>query len=268
MTNDLRSAGDLEAAIRPVARRYLRTNNLFIRQINRFGDRFGTIYNRLPLNAHLAIENFISGCLVQIYQAARYTRSGNHGNRLDGAGNTALVAASGALGGAGGLVTTITELPVAIGVIFRGMQRVAAGYGRDPNNVATRQICLSIFSTGSLIVDEDVDASQFIGIRLILQDQLLRSFITRMTPNLLMKFSPKLVSPPVIGAATGSMINVVYIRYYENLAHVYFQLADIAAEFGADAAIGEFLKQISGGDHAGSRPNRTRVPMVWNRKQR
>jgi len=264
----LRPAGDLHTAMAPVARRYRRANNMFMRQINEFGHRFGAVYKRMPDATHRILEQVLADCLIHIYRAASATRPPGPVAGLDGVANTALIATAGAIGGSGGILTTLSELPLTIGIIFRGMQRVARRYGRDPDAATTKQICLSIFFSGDVITDSDDDANRFIGIRLLMQDQLLRSFVTRMAPALLMKFSPKLISPPVIGAATGSAINLIYIRHYETLAHVYFQLADLASEFGAEATINEFLRQTARRQPKTNRSRGFTRPSVWRKSSK
>ncbi len=238
----LRPIGDLPAAMAPVARRFRRANNIFMRQVNMFGQKAGTVAGILPTGVFHVLERLIADNLISIYNAAAKTRAPRFVAPLDHAINTTMIAASGGAGGAGGGMATIAELPVTIGIIFRSMQRIARQYGRDPDDDTTRQICLAIFLTGDVILRETEDSYELIGIRMLLQEKL-QSFITRMVPNLLMKLSPKLASPPVIGAATGSVINIIYVRYHEVLVHVYFQLADLASEFGPEAAIAEFLRQ-------------------------
>ncbi len=261
----LRPAGDLRAAMVPVARRYRRTNNVFMRQINALGHRSSTLSRRMPAATLQILEQGLADGLLAIYHAARTTRAPASKSGLDGVANTALIATTGAIGGSGGLLTTLSELPLTIGIIFRGMQRVASRYGRDPHDAMTRQICLSIFLAGDVFAPDDEGANRFIGIRLLLQDHLLRSFVTRMVPALLMKFSPRLVSPPVIGAATGSAINLIYIRHYEALAHVHFQLADLAIEFGTEATIAEFLRQTTAKLPRPPHRPASSLPRAWQR---
>ena len=242
-SNHLVKYRSLENEVSAVARKYRQTNHYFIRQLNKICRNTRPIIKLIPTRARSALENSLSKALIQAYRAAARSQIRQIHPRLDSATNLALVAATGAAGGIGGLATTVPELPVTIGLFFRSMQRVATLYDRDIKSETTRQICLSMFASGKILESHMVSENDFIGIRLLLQDQLIQTFATDIAPRLLSTLSPRLFAPPVIGAATGSALNMIYIKYYENLAHSYFQLARLAEIFGAERTISEFIKQ-------------------------
>ena len=158
--------------------------------------------------------------------AAHSTRLG----RIGGRGHLALAGLTGAAGGMGGLATAVAELPVTITLILRAIHEVAAENGFDPALPEVRREALAVFSAGGPLQGDDGVDTAFIGARLTLTGPALHSMIATVAPKLAAALGQKLAAQavPVLGALAGAGLNLTFVDYYRELAHVRFGLLRLA----------------------------------------
>lgn len=252
---------DLTAAIIPITKCYCQADNPLIRGVNRLAESVTSnkLADLIPDTVKLSVSDAIEASLWHIYDAAELTQSRDDSAKKQIMGwelpevlrvskqkkfNQIAAAVAGAIGGAGGLATTIVELPVTIGLIFREIQLVSKKYDKDPASDEGKWECLSVFLTGTSLEHDDTVGIGFIDKKVVLHGAAIKKLIDSVAPQLLKVLGPKLVSPPVIGAVTGGGLNLIYMDYYRRLAHVNFQLAGLSPRFDKADVQAEFKRQV------------------------
>ncbi|EPX83177.1 EcsC protein family [Rubellimicrobium thermophilum DSM 16684] len=226
-----------------------------MRAVNLVGGSVEDGLKRLPGPLRARLDHAAQTALLHCYHAAERSREDGWDRRFGQLGPLAarlkgdrahkmLAAASGAVGGLGGLPTAVIELPLAVTIIFRAVQEVAAAHGEDPSSAETRAECLRVFGAGGQGAGDDGVNTSFLGARLSLTGPAINRLVARIAPRFAAVFGQKLASGavPLIGAAAGAGTNWAFIDYYVEMAHVHFGLRRLARRHGEDAVRDEFLR--------------------------
>jgi hypothetical protein len=228
-----------DAAIAALAARYRGANGGVMALVNGLGGQIEHQMQALPDSVRDRIDRAIRMALEGAYGAARL---GAAGPAVGTRAQTALATLSGGLGGLGGLPTAIAELPVAVTLILRAIQRVAEAHGFDPSDPATRREVLRVFGAGSPLAADDGANSAFIGARLTLTGPALHRMIAAVVPRLAAALGQKLATQavPVLGALAGAGLNAAYLSYYREMAEVRFGLLALARRHDPAAVLAAF----------------------------
>ena len=247
---------EARAEIAALARRQRRAGGLLMKAVNLVGGSLEDGLKALPAPVRRQIDKAAQAALLRSYDAAARTRAGE--GRLAGLGawvtgdraHKALAAVSGALGGAGGLATSLAELPLATTIIFRAVQGVAESHGENPASEDTRIECLRVFGAGGAAVkgDEGIDTS-FLGARLSLSGPAINRLVARVAPRFGAVIGQKLAGQavPILGAAAGAGTNWAFIDYYVEMAHVHFGLRRLGRAHGEEEVAELFHKALAEG---------------------
>ena len=134
--------------------------DLAARLTNMVGKPIELIGHVLPASASHAIATATSkGLEVALKVALRTIRRTPHaGSQLL---HKALATASGAAGGAFGLVTLPIELPVSTIIMLRSIADIAQGEGEDLSNPESALSCLQVFALGGRVGSADASESGY-----------------------------------------------------------------------------------------------------------
>ncbi|HQU68439.1 MAG TPA: EcsC family protein [Albidovulum sp.] len=230
-----------------LARRAKSANGPLIRAFNKLGGGMETQLSALPPKVRSVLDGGTEGLLSGAYRAAGAVGSlkvvpetGDWGHRL-------AVATGGALGGFGGLATAAVELPATVALFFGAMQKIGAEYGFDPKSDKARLICLEVFGAGGPFAADDGVNSGFIGSRLAVNSGAVQAVIRRIAPAVAALLGRKLASQavPVIGAAAGAGLNLAFLAYFREMAHVRFALERLADRHDAAAVEAQFRAEAN-----------------------
>ncbi len=238
---------EARAEIAALARRLSRANGPVMRAMNAVGGRLETRIAALPVRVRKVLDSGTAELLEGAYRAAgligshpRVPASGAWGHRV-------AVATGGAIGGFGGIGSALIELPATVTLFFSAMQKVAGEHGFDPRSEATRLTCLEIFGAGGPLADDDGVNTSFFSARLAVNGATVQAVIRQVAPSLAVVLGRKLASQavPVLGAAAGAGINLAFLGYYRDMAHVRFGLLRLADRHGAEAVAEEFRAALA-----------------------
>lgn len=218
------------AQIERLARRQAAAAGPVMKALGRLGLSGERLLGRLPVGWRAQLDRATRAGLGQAFAAAGSSRRilrprGDWFNRLG-------LAATGAAGGAAGLVGALAELPVMISLLLRAMLEIAEEHGFEPEDEEVRLECLRIFAAAGPLPDE---AEPGLGTaRLPIAGSGIQGLIGTVAPRLSMVMGQKLAaqSAPVIGALAGASLNYAFTRYYQELARVHFGLLRLARETG------------------------------------
>ena len=234
----LRSAA-IDDPIRALARAHRRANGPIMSLSNRFGTSIEGQISRLPKAVQEQIEQVVITVLTGAHHLAGYADLGRRGS-------TMAVMASGIVGGSGGLVTALAELPVTVTVILHAIQREARLAGFDPEVAGIRAACLQVFAAASPLSDDDGVNTAFFSARMTVTGPALHKVIANIAPRLAAALGPKIAaqSIPILGAASGAALNAAYLGYYREMARIRFALMRLAEDQGGEAVITAFAKAV------------------------
>ncbi|MGF7148855.1 hypothetical protein FHS96_002483 [Sphingomonas zeicaulis] len=225
-------------AIRGAADRYVEAHGLFMQIVGWAGQAAEGLVSRLPADWRERIDSVGVAALEQAYAAAVATQPGaeDKGLRQRALGWTKgetwhrfATGITGALGGLGGIATTLVDLPVTTTLILRSVQQVAAGYGEDPALPETRAQLIAVFALGGPLPEDDTLETGLFAARLALTGKAVAEMLKAALPRFGVVVSQKTLAQatPLLGAAAGAIVNPVFASYYQAMAHVHFGLRRI-----------------------------------------
>ncbi len=169
---------------------------------------------------------------------------------------------SGGVGGLFGLGGLTVELPLTTGIMFRSIASIADDFGEDIQAPAVRLECLSVFSHGGGCPADDAMESSYltarVGLAQLIQEaaQFVASrtakefseavakgaapalvrFLSRVAAEFNVVVSQKFLaqSLPVIGMATGALINAAFTDHFNSVARYHFGIRKLERQYGAE----------------------------------
>lgn len=235
------AAPDRTAEIRALARRYRRANGPVMSLVNRLGGRVEDRLAALPEGLRGQIGAATERALMAAHGLA------GAGDRMPDLGRRGPVAAAmltGAVGGAGGIATSVAELPVTITVILHAIRRAAREAGYDPDDPAIRAECLRVFSAGGPLAADDGINTSFLSARMTVTGPALAQLVRSVAPRLAAALGQKLAAQavPVMGAVAGAALNAAFLSYYREMAEIRFALLRLAEQHGAEPILAAFAE--------------------------
>jgi len=162
---------------------------------------------------------------------------------------------SGAAGGAFGLPALAVELPVSTTIMLRSIAEIARNQGEDINNPETKLACLEVFALSHHAISENNAETGYYAIRSLLAKsisdaasrltaqelskqsspalvKLLKTIATRFSITVSEKMAAQ--SIPAIGAIGGASINLLFIRYFQEIAEAHFAVRFLEKKYTAE----------------------------------
>ena len=241
------------AAIRDAART-LEGSTLVGRLSSLAGRPLEMIGRNLPAQAQEAVSRATELAMNAALRAALTTVPKTERFRVRGL-DTAAAVASGALGGALGLVTLPFELPVSTVLILRSIAEIARENGEDLSNPETRLACLEVFALGSRTEADDLASGGYFAVRTALAKSVSQAAKLAAAQGLADKSAPALVrfmaqiasrfgvvvsqkvaagAVPVIGALGGAAVNAAFLEHFRAVARAHFTIRRLERVYGAD----------------------------------
>ncbi len=153
-----------------------------------------------------------------------------------------LAAATGAVGGAFGLPGTLAELPVSTTILLRQVAAIAAEEGEDLKAPGAAAECLKVFALGGTSAADDATESGYFAVRLALAEAMKGSIAQAMVPRLVAAVAARFTgavglklaaqAAPIVGAAAGAAINLVFLSHLRGVARAHFTLRRLERQHG------------------------------------
>lgn len=165
----------------------------------------------------------------------------------------ALCMASGAVGGYFGLPGLLVELPFSTSLILRAVADIAQREGEDLSSLESRMACLEVFAIGGYSVEDDAADAGYYGLRLALGVTVSQAsgfiarhglsregapVIVRLVTALSSRFGLALSEKgaaqavPILGAAGGAAINLLFMQHFQKMAHAHFTVRRLERHYG------------------------------------
>ena len=239
----------------------LESPGLAIQVAEIIGKPIGYGISRLPDTVTRRIGETTDAALRAALRAAVSTMNNERGISPSQRTHKMLATLSGAIGGAFGLPALAVELPVSTTIILRSVADIARSQGENIREVETQLACIEVFALGGgPSVDSTGDAGYFAtraalshvvsnAAQYIAQKGIVDEtapVIVRLISKVAMRFSGPVVekfaaqSIPVIGAAGGAALNLVFINHFQDMARGHFTVRRLERKYGKDVVRAEY----------------------------
>lgn len=192
-------------------------------------------------------------------------------------GHKLLAGLSGAVGGSFGIASLALELPVSATLMLRAIAATAHEHGEDLDDPRVRLACLEVFALGGSSRADDNAEIGYYAVRAFLSKTLEESakhlvkkglakegapvlvkFLHAVAQRFSVQVSQKLAvqSLPVLGAASGATVNVIFMDHFQKTAEAHFTLRRLERRYGREriqAAYRQVVGTPAWGDATGRR---------------
>jgi len=180
----------------------------------------------------------------------------------------ALAVASGATGGAFGLMSLPLELPISTVILLRSIADIARAQGEDLSHPDVALACIEVFALGSHAKEDDFLSSSYFATRALLARSISEAaqymatstaasqsapVILRLLNQIAARFGVAVTQKamaqavPLLGAVGGAAINYAFIHHFQSLATGHFTIRRLERKCGAEL-VGERYNSIQGSD--------------------
>jgi hypothetical protein len=176
-----------------------------------------------------------------------------------------MAAASGAAGGALGLVSMPFELPLTTTVMLRSIADIARAEGEDLAAPESALACMEVFALDGRDIGADVSESGYFAVRAVLARSVSEAARYIASRGIIDETAPALVrlmaqigsrfglvvsqkflaqATPAIGAVGGAAINFAFIEHFQSLAKGHFTVRRLERVYG-DAYVRSEYQRIA-----------------------
>ncbi len=167
-----------------------------------------------------------------------------------------VVAGTGAGGGAFGLASLPVELPISTLIMLRSIADVARSQGERIKSPETKLACLEVFALGGRSQADDAAETGYFAVRAALAPAISEAarhiaerglaqegapaivrFIAQVSSRFGVVVSEKVAAQavPIIGAAGGAVVNLVFIDHYQDIARGHFTVRRLERKYTPEA---------------------------------
>ncbi len=170
---------------------------------------------------------------------------------------------SGAAGGAFGLPALLVELPVSTTIMCRSIADIARANGEALDSAAARLACIEVFALGGVARADDAgeagyfairgtlaasvsEAAKYLAMHKVAEDgapalvRLIALVASRFQIQVTEKAAGQAI--PVIGAAAGALINLLFIDHFQDMSRGHFTVRRLERIHGADEVRHEYQR--------------------------
>jgi hypothetical protein len=233
-----------------LAKSLLESSPLAIRLANSLGAPLEKGFALLPRGWNDVVNKATRGALMKALSVAVATlgKSKRRGSRE--LFHKVLAGTSGGIGGAFGLAAMPIELPISTTIILRSIAEIARSEGHDLSRIETKLACLEVFALGgkgeengywitrAAMSQAISDATAFLTQKGIVREgapavaRLVNVIASRFGVVVSEELAAKAV--PVIGAASGGIVNVMFISHFQEMARGHFVIKRLEEVHGPE----------------------------------
>lgn len=208
----------------------------------------------LPFGWKERIHNSVHKALNKALMIATMTLSKNAAPPPSDRFHQFFVGISGALGGALGLVALPFELPISTGLMLRSIADIARNQGHDLRSIQTQLACLEVLALGGRPKNRTEDDNAYWMLRGALAGMLNEAANCFTKQGIIKANAPAVIrlmsaiaarfgimvseqmaakAIPLLGAAGGSTINLIFMRHFQRMARGHFIVKRLEKKYGS-----------------------------------
>jgi len=210
-------------------------------------------FKLLPSGWQGIVNKAAKASLTTALSAAVTTMGSKQPRRASERFHKMLVGASGGVGGLFGLASLPVELPVSTTIMLRSIADIARSEGHDIRSPLTRMSCLEVFALGSKSSVDDAAEGSYWAVRAALAKAVSEAATYLAEKTVIEESAPALLrlvtaiagrfgvvvseqaaakAVPIIGAAGGATINVLFMAHFQDMARGHFIVRRLEAKYG------------------------------------
>lgn len=218
-------------------------------------------FKMLPKGWNAALQKSVRNALEKALDAALKTIGGPP-KRSSEFLHKMLVGASGGLGGALGFATLAIELPISTTIMLRSIADIARSEGHNLADMTVRLNCLEVFALGGHTDKDDAAESSYWAVRAALGKTIEEAAMHLAGKGTAQRSAPAVVrlisgissrfgvvvsqeaaakAVPIVGAAAGAVVNVLFIDHFQNMARGHFIVKRLEDKYGTGAVESAYL---------------------------
>jgi hypothetical protein len=244
------------------AKGLLETTSLAARLANAIGTPVDKLLGALPSGATQIVMRATNKSIAVALDVALSTL-GDSDREPRQWQHKAVVAAIGGAGGAFGLPALALELPVSTMVMLRSIAEIARNEGELLTSVESKLACVQVFALGGTTSADDAADTGYFAVRLALAKSVTEAVeyiakrgvtdrgapaVVKLVSNIASRFGVRVSQKamaqlvPVIGAAGGAFMNVIFMDHYQDVARGHFVVRRLERQFGAEIVKDAYLR--------------------------
>lgn len=257
------------------AKSLLEHPGLTARLANLIGSPIEKGFDLLPRGWSATVQKATGAALLKALQLAVVTMGTRNRRKSSEFLHKVLVGASGGIGGAFGLAALPIELPISTTLMLRSIADIARSEGHDIGALNTKLACLEVFALGGRAASDDATESSYWAVRAALAKAISEAATYLAERGVIEKSAPAILrlitslssrfgvivseqvaakAVPVVGAAGGSVINILFINHFQDMARGHFIVKKLEARWGTETARSLYETTMSYGSTGGRRP--------------
>ncbi len=226
------------------------------RLANQVGGPIEQGFKMLPPGWAETVQKTTHTALLKALKLAVLTMDHTRRSRSSNVLHKVLAGTSGVIGGAFGFAALALELPVSTSLMLRSIADIARSEGHNLHAIEVKLACLEVFALGGRRKDDDAADNAYWAVRTALAKAVSDATAFLAEKGLIEEGAPAVVrlvstiaarfgvvvseqvaakAVPMIGAATGSMINVLFMNHFQNMARGHFIVKRLEAKYGTPA---------------------------------
>jgi len=238
-----------------LAKDLLENPGFAIKITNIIGLPIEKLIEKLPANWSHKIGEITKRALFKASEAAIFTIKDKPGKGSYNKLHTLGVAATGGVSGFFGLATLAVELPVSTTIMLRSIAEIARSEGESITSTETKLACLEVFALGGNRKSDEGSETGYYAVRAFLAKSISEAaefiaekglteegapFLVRLIANISQRFGVQITQKaaaqaiPAIGAATGALINTIFIRHFQDMARGHFIVRKLEQAYGKE----------------------------------
>ena len=218
----------------------------------------------LPAQVSLSLNDITRTALEKSLEGAIFTLNSRKSSIPLSKTHKFFAGLSGAVGGAFGLAAITIELPISTTIMLRSIADIARYHGENLSHANTKMACLEVFAlsdsakhgseTGyyairSLLAKALGDAASQLTTPALSKESasLASKAINQIAARFSIPVSEKLAaqSIPIIGSIGGASINLLFISYFQDLAHAHFSLRNLERNYTPEIVKLNYQKYVA-----------------------
>lgn len=234
------------------AKSLLENPRLTIRLANAIGSPLEKGFALLPKGWHNVVNKATHAALMKGLTVAVATLGGRRRAGSRELLHKVMAGTSGAVGGAFGFAALPIELPISTTIMLRSIADIARSEGHDLARIETRLACLEVFALGgketaaenaywvtrAALSQSISEAAAYLAQKGAVREgapaiaKLIAQIASRFGVIVSEEMAAK--AAPVLGAAGGGIINVIFTAHFQDMARAHFIIKRLEAKHGAE----------------------------------
>jgi len=238
-----------------IAKKLLENPGFAARIIHILGRPVELGFQKLPTSLSHQISQISEKAIKSALDVALKTMSTNPQKISSEKFHKLAIAATGGAGGAFGISAIAFELPISTTILMRSIADIARSEGENIMDIETRLSCIEVFALGGQSKKDDGMETGYFAIRAMLANAVSEAsgyilekgvidssapIILRFISNIASRFgivvSEKLAltAIPVVGAASGLLINTLFMDHFQDMARGHFIIRRLERTYGKE----------------------------------